>query len=362
MQGDRTLDRRQFVGKVAGGVIATALVSDKTSASPAETGAGAPTTAGCDTIPIASDVFADYQKLLSKRVAGMKKRIGRAIAKPNARPVTLGVYQMRNHCDGASGKSRNCRHMIEAIDRAHSQGVQILVFPEMCLPGYFTGVNGTPEAGVTAAHAMADVVGESEYLERLRKAAARAEMVICFGFCEKVGADCYFNSAGVVDADGRWLGVRRKNPLYPYPYETRPFSEPPREQRAAVFQTRFGKVGVSICFDGEFPESVRKMRLEGAELLLWSNAALGDPVLGTTHRQNAAGFHAQANGFWVACCNCAAPNSSGMSSIYSPLGEPLVILPPAQEVIGIATVELNMTADWSVWKDRLVTNVESQVG
>ena len=71
-------------------------------------------------------------------------------------------------------------------------------------------------------------------------------MVLVFGFAEKAG-DTVYNSAAVIDSDGRWLGVRRKNPLYPYPYETDSFSEPPRELRSAVFDTSVGRIGVSVC-------------------------------------------------------------------------------------------------------------------
>lgn len=363
MQNGHSCDRRQFVGTVASGVFAAGLMANPLSVSvqdacTAETSPAAQTA----DLQATSDIFPSYQELLVQRVAETKRRIARAIAKSGARPVMVGVFQMQNHCNGTAGKDRNLHRMVEAIEFARSRQVQVLVFPEMCLPGYFTGVNGTPEAGIQAAHTLADTIGSSQSLETLRQAAAQANMVIVFGFCERAASDKFYNSAAVIDADGRWLGVRRKNPLYPYPYETGPFVEPPREQRSAVFQTKFAKVGVSICFDGEFPETVRRMRLDGAEMLLWSNAALGSATLGTTHRQNAAGFHAQANGFWVACCNCAAPNSSGMSSIYAPSGEPLVILPPSKELLGVATIELTMSADWSVWKDRLAFDVRSQTG
>jgi predicted amidohydrolase len=102
------------------------------------------------------------------------------------------------------------------------------------------------------------------------------------------------------------------------------------------------------------------MRLDGAELLVWINAACGDAKLGTAQRLHAAGAHAQGNGLWVVCCNCAAPNSSGTTSIYPPCGEPLVILSPNEEQLGIATINLAMNADWSIWKNRVVKNVEAQ--
>ena len=178
-------------------------------------------------------------------------------------------------------------------------------------------------------------------------------MVLAFGFAEKAGNE-YFDAVGVIDSTGQWLGVRRKNPLYPMDHETRSFSETDRSFRSVVLQTRYGKVGISCCFDGEFPESIRRMRLDGAEILLWCNAALGDPVLGTSHRLNLAGAHAETNFMWVVCCNAVGQNCSGTSVISSPAGEPLVILSPSKRRrLGIATIDLRMSGDWSKWRDRL---------
>ena len=95
------------------------------------------------------------------------------------------------------------------------------------------------------------------------------------------------------------------------------------------------------------------MRLEGAEVLLWSNAALGDSVLGTSHRIVLAGAYAATNAMWVACANCAAPNSSGTSVICAPSSEPAVLLSPNEEAMGVADVDLSLNKGWPVWRDRL---------
>ncbi len=299
------------------------------------------------------------EALQAQRTASAREDIAESLGKAGARPVCVAAYQMRNHCGGEEGKHRNLERMLDSIAQAHREGVQLMAFPEMCLQGYFTPVSGSVAEAVQANHSLADAVGESDCLKDLQAAAAKAKMVLVFGFAERAG-DRIFNSAGVIDADGRWLGVRRKNPLYPWPYELESFAEPARAARSTVFDTAVGRMGVSVCFDGEFGESVRQMRLDGAELLVWINAACGDSTLGTSQRLNAAGAHAQANLLWVVCCNCAAPNASGTSCIYPPSGEPLVILSPNEEQIGIATINLAMNADWSIWKDRVVKNVEPQ--
>jgi len=299
------------------------------------------------------------EALQAQRTARAQKEIAESLAKEGARPVSAGAYQMWNHCGGEEGKRNNLERMLRLVEQAQREGVQLLAFPEMCLPGYFTPVSGSAEEAAQANRALADTVGDSVYLSRLQEAADKAKMALVFGFAEKTKTQIY-NCAGVINADGRWLGVRRKNPLYPWPYEVGIFAEPPATARSTIFDTAIGRIGVSVCFDGEFAESVRQMRLDGAELLVWINAACGNSTLGNAQRLNSAGAYAQANQLWIICCNCAAPNSSGTSSIYPPSGEPLVILSPDKEELGIASINLAMNKDWSIWKDRLAREVTSQ--
>ena len=136
--------------------------------------------------------------------------------------------------------------------------------------------------------------------------------------------------------------------------------------RSAVFKTHYATIGISNCFDGEFPESVRQMRLDGAELLLWCNASCGNSKLGWSGRIHLSGGHAQANFFWVVCCNCVSENTTGTSCIMSPNGEPLVVLPPNEEALGTCRIDLAMSANWDgvamsanwdLWRTRLCRNV-----
>ena len=161
------------------------------------------------------------------------------------------------------------------------------------------------------------------------------------------------NAIGLIDADGAWLGTRRKNPLSPHPFETVPFTEPEPSLRSAVFDTRHGRIGLANCFDGEFPESIRRMRLAGAELLLWCNAGTGNPRLGHTSRINASACYAQSNRMWVVCCNAVAGRFYGTSVIVGPSGEPLVVLPPDEAALGLATINMAFTSDWERWASRL---------
>lgn len=297
-------------------------------------------------------IWAEHPELILRRSEAAHEQLAKSLQAKGAKPVTVGACQMANHCGGKAGKDLNLSRMVQAIEAAARDGVQVLAFPEMCLPGYFTRVDGTPAEGAQATRALADEVGQSAHLRRLQDAARQTKMVLAFGFAEKAGA-AYYDAVGVVDADGRWLGCRRKNPLSPQPYETEVFTEPDPAMRSAVFKTEYGIIGISNCFDGEFPESIRRMRLAGAEVLLWCNAGTGNPKLGHTSRINACGSYAQANLMWVVCCNAVAGDCYGTSVIVGPSGEPLVILPTTEEALGIATINLALTANWDRYRQRL---------
>ena len=305
-----------------------------------------------DAVPTIRQICEQHLELVVQRSSIRRRQIEQSLGREAARPVTVAAYQMSNHCDGEKGKRANLDRMLAAIRRTSRDGVEMLAFPELCLPGYFTSTLGTPAEAAANYHALSDEPGKSECLAKLQDAARPAGIVLAFGFSEKAG-DSYYNSIGLIDADGSWLGTRRKNPLSPHPYETVPFTEPPRPHRSAVFETRYGTVGLSNCFDGEFPESVRRMRLEGAEILLWCNAATGNAELSTSNRINYSATYAQANRMWVVTCNAVGGKFYGTSLIAGPSGEPLVILPSDQQAFAVATLNLALSDDWERWRLRL---------
>jgi N-carbamoylputrescine amidase len=305
-----------------------------------------------EALPILEEIHPKHVEQVMLRSERQHEQLRRSLQTPGARPVKVGACQLANHCGGVEGKQANLARMIGAVRAAAAKRIQVLAFPEMCLPGYFTGASGTPAQAKQANHALADEPGKSQFLTQLQQAAKNAKMVLAFGFSERDGRH-YYNSIGVIDADGAWLGSRRKNPLSPHVYETESFTEPNPALRSSVFTTRYAKVGVANCFDGEFPESIRRMRLDGAELLLWCNAGTGNPEFGHSSRLNASGCYAQSNRMWVVCCNAVSDGCYGTSLIIDPSGEPLVILPSNVEALGLATINLAATADWDQWRLRL---------
>jgi len=266
---------------------------------------------------------------------------------------------MANRCGGPDGKQANVERMCKAAETLARRGVRLLAFPEMCLPGYFTWVDGTEAEGRAAARHLADDAATSPHIRQLQAAARKARMVLVFGFSERgrrvrKGRQKVFNSIGVIDADGRWLGSHRKNPLYPWPFETGVFDQPARARRVSVFKTRYATIGVTNCFDGSFPETVRGIRKAGAQMLVWCNAAVGDPKTGNGDRVATSAAYAIANNLCVVTCNGAAENLSGTSCICAAAsGAPQVILPPDEEAYGLARLDLGAAADWDLYRTRL---------
>lgn len=120
--------------------------------------------------------------------------------------------------------------------------------------------------------------------------------------CPLFGSCCsnaYFNSVVVIDADGTQLGIYRKSHIPDSPGYQEKFYFSPGDTGFRVFKTRFGQLGVGICWDQWFPEAARCMALSGAEVLFFPTAIGSepqDPAMDTCgHWQRCIQGHAAAN-------------------------------------------------------------------
>jgi len=285
--------------------------------------------------------------LISVRVEARKSGLAEKTADTSARLVKAGVVQMENRPGDIGQKDRNLERMLDFIALAQKEQLDILVFPELCLCGYST--SGDLDEVVARCQLVADSIDDSPYIRTLRERAKQTGLIIAFGFIEQADHALY-NSLGLISSDGNFLGCRRKAPLYPYPYETRPFR--PGTDRSQVFDTPIGKIGLAICFDGCFFESVRQMRLQGAEILVWSNAACGSAQHGDAHLQVVSGALAYGNSLRVLTSDCTGSNFVGLSCIYDITGDPLVQLSPTEEALGVAAFDLS-AQHWEVWRSNL---------
>jgi N-carbamoylputrescine amidase len=207
---------------------------------------------------------------------------------PSAR-VTVAAVQLRCSWDLSS----NLQQAERMVRRAHAQGAQIVLLPELFATPYFCIEQDAAHLG------LAQNVEDSELLSRFGALAAELEVVLPISFFERAG-NSYFNSLAMFDADGTRLGIYRKSHIPDGPGYQEKFYFTPGDTGFRVWSTRFGRVGAGICWDQWFPESARVMALKGAELLLYPTAIGSEPppappVDSRLHWQRTQQGHAAAN-------------------------------------------------------------------
>lgn len=205
------------------------------------------------------------------------------------RPVTLAAVQMACGWDGAV----NIEKAEKLVREAAARGAQIILLPELFETPYFC-------IEQDARHLkLARTVDDNPAVKHFSALARELGVVLPISFFERAGP-AYFNSIAILDADGSRLGIYRKShiPNGPGYQEKNYFS--PGDTGFKVWQTRFARIGVGICWDQWFPEGARAMALGGAEVLLYPTAIGTEPppalpVNSRDHWQRTQQGHAAAN-------------------------------------------------------------------
>ncbi|MBA4348010.1 MAG: N-carbamoylputrescine amidase, partial [Clostridiales bacterium] len=151
----------------------------------------------------------------------------------------------------------------------------------------------------------AQPVSENPAVARMMVVARELSVVIPVSFYERDGNSQY-NSVAMIDADGSLLGVYRKTHIPDDHYYQEKFYFTPGNTGFRVFETRYGNVGVGICWDQWFPEAARAMALLGADILLYPTAIGSEPILLTDsmpHWRRTMQGHSAANVIPVAAAN-----------------------------------------------------------
>src|SRR5690606_3959102 len=155
--------------------------------------------------------------------------------------------------------------------------------------------------------ALAHPVATHPFIERFANLARELDVVLPISFFEQAG-QAYFNSLAMIDAGGAVLGVYRKSHIPDGPGYEEKFYFNPGDTGFKTWRTRFGAIGVGICWDQWFPETARVMALKGADLLLYPTAIGSEPaeVGGLDTRdmwQRAMLGHAVSNSVYLAAAN-----------------------------------------------------------
>jgi predicted amidohydrolase len=170
---------------------------------------------------------------------------------PTTSSVRIACCQLSPDVERPAGNPALAR---AAIAQAISGGAEIVVLPELSNSGYIFTAPGEVEA--------AAVSRDGELLRGWSEEARRGDALVIGGFCERAPDGTIYNSSALLDGDGV-LAVYRK--LHLWGEEARWFSA--GEEPAPVVDTRYGRIGLAVCYDLEFPELTRGLALQGAEVI-----------------------------------------------------------------------------------------------
>jgi len=183
---------------------------------------------------------------------------------------------------------------IPYIEEAGEKGVQILCLQEIFNTPYFCP--GQDKAWYDSAEPVPGRV-----TEMMSVYAKKYNMVMVVPVFEKEQAGFLYNTAAVIDADGTYLGKYRKNHIPHTSGFWEKFFFKPGNMGYPVFQTKYAKVGVYICYDRHFPDGARILGLNGAEIVYNPSATVAGLSQYLWKLEQPA--HAVANGYFMGCIN-----------------------------------------------------------
>jgi len=250
----------------------------------------------------------------------------------------------------------NVTRVTEHIRQAARQGAQVVVTPELLEGPYFC------QEEKARFFALAHPVEGHPTLAHFASLAYDLGVVLPISFFERAGP-AYYNSVALFDADGRLMGTYRKSHIPDGPGYEEKFYFRPGDTGFRVWNTRFGAVGVGICWDQWYPECARALMLLGADVLLYPTAIGSEPQTALDTKdpwQRVMVGHAVANIVPVAAANRIGTEGSqtfyGSSFVANECGDKIAELDRTQEGIGLATFDFARIredrAAWGFFRDR----------
>ena len=158
------------------------------------------------------------------------------------------------------------------VRKAASEGAKIILLPELFERQYFCQERNYDY------YSYARSLEDDEAVNHFKKVAAELEVVLPISFYEK-DVNVFYNTTAVIDADGSVLGIYRKTHIPDDHYYQEKFYFTPGDTGFKVWDTRYGKIGIGICWDQWFPETARGMAVQGAEILFYPTAIGSEPIL-----------------------------------------------------------------------------------
>lgn len=254
------------------------------------------------------------------------------------------------------------------VRKAAAEGANVILLPELFENWYFC------QERRYDSYKLALPLEENPAVRRFQTVAKELSVVLPISFYEQDG-NVLYNSVAMIDADGSVMGVYRKTHIPDDHFYQEKFYFTPGDTGFKVWDTRFGRIGVGICWDQWFPEAARCMALDGAELLFYPTAIGSEPVLecdSMPHWQRCMQGHAAANLVPVIAANrigteTVTPDSEnqqqsssltfyGSSFIADNTGALVECADRTSDTVLLHTFDLDelrgMRLSWGVFRDR----------
>ncbi|MFC5632165.1 MULTISPECIES: N-carbamoylputrescine amidase [Streptococcus] len=280
------------------------------------------------------------------------------------RHVTVAAIQMQCQLEVVE----NIKTAERLVRQAAEQGAQIILLPELFERPYFC------QERQYEYYQYAQSVEENAAILHFKPIAKELQVVLPISFYEKDG-NVLYNSIAIIDATGEVLGVYRKTHIPDDHYYQEKFYFTPGNTGFKVWETRYAKIGIGICWDQWFPETARCLALNGAELLFYPTAIGSEPILDTDskgHWQRTMQGHAAANITPVISANRfgiehvtpsvenggqeSSLNFYGSSFMTDETGVMLTVADREGEAVLLATYDLDKSANerlnWGLFRDR----------
>ena len=275
------------------------------------------------------------------------------------RKIKSGLIQMSLPMTEGEGtieqiKTAMLEKHLPYIEKAGELGVQILCLQEIFNTPYFCP--GQNPKWYASAETM-----PGPTTDLMAEYAKKYNMVIIVPIYEKVQSGVLYNTAAVIDADGKMLGKYRKNHI-PHTsgfYEKYFFK--PGNLGYPTFQTAYAKIGVYICYDRHFPEGARALGLNGAEIVYNPSATVTGLSQYLWQLEQPA--HAAANGYFMGCINRVGTEKPwnigkfyGSSYFVDPRGQIFAQASEDNDELLVSEFDLDMIDDvrsiWQFYRDR----------
>jgi beta-ureidopropionase len=286
-----------------------------------------------------------------------------------ARIVKCGLIQATHACKTseplATIREANLAKHLPIIDQAAKAGVQII-----CMQEIFTGPYFCAEQ-TTKWYESTEGIPDGPTTKLMQEVARRHSMVIVVPIYEQDGSGIYYNTAAVIDADGKYLGKYRKNHI-PHcgPGFWEKFYFKPGNLGYPVFKTQYADIGVYICYDRHFPEGARALGLNGAEIVFNPSATVAGLSEYLWKLEQPA--HAVANAYFIGAINRVGHEQPwdigefyGQSYFCDPRGQFLATGSRDRTELITAELDLDQIREvrnvWQFYRDRRPETYEALV-